>query len=85
MYVLRIQDHLTHGTSPEDTGNDDVSPGGFVGLGFDAALTRWVGLHAEARIHGFRFQDIGPSYPVQSAGGPCYELLFGLSNWSIPW
>ena len=85
VYVLRIQDHHTLSTSPDDTGNDSISPGGFLGLGFDAAVTRWVGLHAEGRIHGFRFRDIGPSYPGQSAGGPCYELLFGLSNWSIPW
>jgi len=85
VYVLKLQDHLTLETSPNDTGHDSISPGGFLGFGFDAALTRWVGLHAEGRIHGFRFSEIGTAYAGQSAGGPCYELLLGLSNWSIPW
>jgi hypothetical protein len=85
VYVLMIQDPLTLNTGPNDTGNDARSPGGYLGFGFDAALTRWVGVHAEGRVHTFRFRDIGPSYPGQSESGPSYELLVGLSNWSIPW
>jgi hypothetical protein len=85
VYVLMIQDHLAGNTSPNDTGNDSMSPGGYVGFGLDAALTRWVGVHVEGRMHAFRLGDIGLSYPGQSANAPCLELLFGLSNWSIPW
>ena len=85
VYVLMIQDHLAGNTSPNDTGNASMSPGGYLGFGLDAALTRWVGVHVEGRMHAFRLGDIGLSYPGQSANAPCLELLFGLSNWSIPW
>ncbi len=79
LYLLRITDTL-EGTGATQTGNDAASPGGYAGVGFSQRLSRRVpvGLHVDARVHAFRFANIGPGFSGQSVGGPLYQVTAGL-------
>jgi hypothetical protein len=79
LYLLRITDTL-EGTGATQTGNDAASPGGYAGVGFSQRLGRRlaVGLHFDARVHAFRFENIGPGFSGQKVGGPLYQMTVGL-------
>lgn len=66
----------------EDTGNEDWSPGGYLGLGVEFPLGAAGGLRLDGRAHFFKFRNLGNLFPGQSANGPLFTFAlawdFGL-------
>lgn len=73
LYLIRIKDDL-EGTGMVETGNSAASPGGYAGAGLSQRLSRRlrVGLYVDARVHAFRFENIGPGFSGRKVGGPLW-------------
>lgn len=79
LYVLRFKNNIAGYVL--ETGQNDVAPGGFVALGARLfSVSSRLAIDVETRVHGFRFDRLGPAFPGQKPGGPLWQVGVGISG-----